>query len=159
MYIYIFSVDYQARKDTAQIFNNLIHKNICNFAGYVEAHFSMVLELMGYYTIPDVALTCGTMLRECIRYDDLARAALDCELLWAFFDTYVHLPNFDAASDAFNTLRDLLTTARNKLISSEFLERHYDKVFTKYELMLHSENYVTRRRSLKLLGELLLDRR
>jgi calcium binding protein 39 len=125
----------------------------------VQAHFSMVLELIGYYTMPDVALTCGTMLRECIRYDELARATLDCDLLWTFFDTYVHLPNFDAASDAFNTLRDLLTTTRNKTIASEFLERNYDKVFVKYELLLQSENYVTRRRSLKLLGELLLDRR
>jgi calcium binding protein 39 len=137
----------------------LIHKNICNFAAYVQAHFSMVLELIGYYTMPDVSLTCGTMLRECIRYDELARTTLESDMLWAFFDTYVHLPNFDAASDAFNTLRDLLTTTRNKTIASEFLDRNYDKVFSKYELLLHSENYVTRRRSLKLLGELLLDRR
>ncbi|XP_038314429.1 calcium-binding protein 39 isoform X3 [Canis lupus familiaris] len=51
---------------------------------------------------------------------------------------------------------DLLT--RHKLLSAEFLEQHYDKFFSEYEKLLHSENYVTKRQSLKLLGELLLDR-
>lgn len=41
---------------------------------------------------------------------------------------------------------------------AEFLEVNYDKVFTHYQRLLNSENYVTRRQSLKLLGELLLDR-
>lgn len=51
---------------------------------------------------------------------------------------------------------DLLT--RHKLLSAEFLEQHYDRFFSEYEKLLHSENYVTKRQSLKLLGELLLDR-
>ena len=42
---------------------------------------------------------------------------------------------------------------------AEFLEQHYERVFDEhYKQLLHSENYVTRRQSLKLLGELLLDR-
>lgn len=115
--------------------------------------------LMDGYLSPDIALSCGSMLRECIRHDGLAKALLASEQIWTFFDTYVHLPNFDVASDAFNTLRDLMTTVKNKSISSEFLYSQYDVVFSKYERLLKSENYVTRRRSLKLLAELLLDRR
>lgn len=41
---------------------------------------------------------------------------------------------------------------------ANFLETNYDKFFENYQKLLHSENYVTRRQSLKLLGELLLDR-
>lgn len=52
--------------------------------------------------------------------------------------------------------QELLT--RHKLLCSEFLEANYDKVFGHYQRLLNSENYVTRRQSLKLLGELLLDR-
>ena len=52
--------------------------------------------------------------------------------------------------------KDLLTL--HKQISSEFLERNYDRVFEAYTWLLQSTNYVTRRLSLKLLGELLLDR-
>lgn len=44
------------------------------------------------------------------------------------------------------------------MLCAEFLEANYDQVFTHYQRLLNSENYVTRRQSLKLLGELLLDR-
>lgn len=44
------------------------------------------------------------------------------------------------------------------MLCAEFLEANYDKVFGNYQRLLNSENYVTRRQSLKLLGELLLDR-
>jgi calcium binding protein 39 len=53
-------------------------------------------------------------------------------------------------------LQELLT--RHKILCAEFLEINYDKVFSHYQRLLNSENYVTRRQSLKLLGELLLDR-
>lgn len=41
---------------------------------------------------------------------------------------------------------------------AEFLENNYDRFFTAYQRLLASENYVVRRQSLKLLGEVLLDR-
>ncbi|CAN0469017.1 unnamed protein product, partial [Hapterophycus canaliculatus] len=40
----------------------------------------------------------------------------------------------------------------------KFLATTFDTVFEKYNILLRSSNYVTRRQSLKLLGELLLDR-
>lgn len=43
-------------------------------------------------------------------------------------------------------------------MNATFLEQNYDKFFEHYQKLLHSDNYVTRRQSLKLLGELLLDR-
>lgn len=54
------------------------------------------------------------------------------------------------------SFKELLT--RHKMLCAEFLEANYDKVFSHYQRLLNSENYVTRRQSLKLLGELLLDR-
>ena len=44
------------------------------------------------------------------------------------------------------------------MLAADFLEANFDKVFGHYQKLLHSDNYVTRRQSLKLLGELLLDR-
>lgn len=52
--------------------------------------------------------------------------------------------------------QDLLT--KHKILCAEHLEKNYDQVFGQYRELLDSENYVTRRQSLKLLGELLLDR-
>ena len=47
---------------------------------------------------------------------------------------------------------------RHKMLAADFLEANFEKVFANYQKLLHSDNYVTRRQSLKLLGELLLDR-
>jgi hypothetical protein len=33
---------------------------------------------------------------------------------------------------------------------AEFLDKHYDKFFEKYKKLLNSDNYVTRRQSLKV---------
>uniref|UniRef100_A0A673LHY6 Calcium binding protein 39 n=1 Tax=Sinocyclocheilus rhinocerous TaxID=307959 RepID=A0A673LHY6_9TELE len=107
------------------------------------------------YESPDIALNCGIMPRECIRHEPLAKITLCSEQFYDFF-RYVEMSTFDIASDAFATFKDLLT--RHKLLSAEFLEQHYDRFFSEYEKLLHSENYVTKRQSLKLLGELLLDR-
>ena len=52
--------------------------------------------------------------------------------------------------------QELLT--KHKMLAADFLEANFDKVFGHYQKLLHSDNYVTRRQSLKLLGELLLDR-
>lgn len=95
----------------------------------------------------------------------------------------MHLPNFEVGSDAFATFKDLFT--RHKTLAAQFLTSNFDQVrrlvnaallrarlyqltwavailvvqvFAKYNSLLMSENYVTRRQSLKLLGEILLDR-
>ncbi|CAJ0574652.1 unnamed protein product, partial [Mesorhabditis spiculigera] len=84
----------------------------------------MLITLVNGYEVPDIASTCGSMLRECIRHDHLAK--------------------------------DLITKHKN--LCAEFLDTNYDKFFGEYQKLLNSENYVSRRQSLKLLGELLLDR-
>ena len=95
------------------------------------------------------------MLRECIRYEALTKILLNSEEFYDFFK-YVEVSTFDIASDAFATFKELLT--RHKMLAAEFLETNFDRVFRNYQKLLHSDNYVTRRQSLKLLGELLLDR-
>lgn len=135
-----------------------MRKNIAGFSTYVMENFDIVKRLIEGYEHPDAALSCGSMLRECIHHNKLADTILKSDYLWKFFDSYVHFPNFEVASDAFNSLRDLLVTVENKTISSTFLDNNFEEVFTHYEVLLKKGNYVTRRRALKLLGELLLDR-
>ncbi len=107
------------------------------------------------YEHQEIALNCGSMLRECIRFESLAKIVLNSDHFYNFFK-YVEVSTFDIASDAFATFKELLT--RHKMLAADFLEANYDQVFVQYEKLLHSDNYVTRRQSLKLLGELLLDR-
>ena len=77
--------------------------------------------------------------------------------MWDFFTIYVHLPNFDISSDSFSTIREILTKDKSG-VCANFLSKEYDKLFTHYNTMLLSTNYITRRLSLKLLSDLLLDR-
>ena len=70
----------------SQIFSNLVRKNIENFVEYVEGEPLMVKNMIGAYGNTDIALHGGAMLRECIRYENLARMTLYDETLWLFFD-------------------------------------------------------------------------
>ncbi|CAL1598055.1 unnamed protein product [Knipowitschia caucasica] len=151
-------IDFEGKKDVCQIFNNILRRQIGTRSPTVEyfcSHSQVLFILLRGYESPAVALSCGIMLRECIRHEALAKVLLEAPDFHRFF-TYVEMSTFDIASDAFATFKDLLT--RHKVLVAEFLDKNYEEVFTDYEKLLHSENYVTKRQSLKLLGELLLDR-
>lgn len=63
-----------------------MRKNIEKFVEYVEGEPLMVKNMIGAYGNTDIALHGGAMLRECIRYENLARMTLYDETLWLFFD-------------------------------------------------------------------------
>jgi len=151
-------IDFEGKKDSAQIFNNVLRRQIGTRTPTVEYICTtpeIVFTLCRGYEQQEIALNCGTMLRECIRYEALAKIVLHSDHFYDFFK-YVEVSTFDIASDAFATFKELLT--RHKMLAADFLEAHYDQVFQHYQQLLHSDNYVTKRQSLKLLGELLLDR-
>ncbi|XP_001949162.2 protein Mo25 [Acyrthosiphon pisum] len=151
-------IDFEGKKDVAQVFNNVLRRQLGSRSPTVEhicAKSEILFTLIAGYEHQEIALNCGTMLRECARYEALAKIMLYSKEFFNFF-RYVEVSTFDIASDAFSTFKELLT--RHKPLCAEFLEINYDKVFTHYQQLLNSENYVTRRQSLKLLGELLLDR-
>ncbi|XP_040304327.1 calcium-binding protein 39-like isoform X2 [Leopardus geoffroyi] len=131
-------IDFEGKKDVTQIFNNILRRQIGTRSPtveYISAHPHILFMLLKGYEAPQIALRCGIMLRECIRHEPLAKIILFSNQFRDFFK-YVELSTFDIASDAFATF----------------------KIFEDYEKLLQSENYVTKRQSLKLLGELILDR-
>ncbi|XP_022246600.1 protein Mo25-like isoform X1 [Limulus polyphemus] len=151
-------IDFEGKKDVAQIFNNILRRQIGTRSPTVEyicTKSEILFTLIKGYEKQDIALNCGTMLRECARYEALTKIVIYSDEFYSFFK-FVEVSTFDIASDAFSTFKELLT--RHKGLCAEFLENNYDRVFSHYQNLLNSENYVTRRQSLKLLGELLLDR-
>ena len=62
------------------------------------------LPLTSRYETKDIALNCGIMLRECVRYELLAKIMLHSDQFYDFF-TYVEVSTFDVASDAFATFK------------------------------------------------------
>ena len=68
------------------------------------AHPEILFTLMRGYEQQEIALNCGTMLRECCRYEALAKVMMTSENFYNFFK-YVEVSTFDIASDAFSTFK------------------------------------------------------
>ncbi|MCL7049993.1 hypothetical protein MKW94_003442 [Papaver nudicaule] len=149
----------ETRKDATQVVANLQRQQVQSrliASDYLESNKDLMDILITGYENMDLALHYGAMLRECIRHQIIARYVLESEHMKKFFG-YIQLPNFDIASDASATFKELLT--RHKSTVAEFLTKNYDWFFAEYNKnLLESTNYIIRRQSVKLLGDMLLDR-
>ncbi|MCJ1390385.1 hypothetical protein MMC18_003244 [Xylographa bjoerkii] len=77
-------------------------------------------------------------------------------LFWQFFE-WINTQTFEVAADCFNTFKDIITL--HKQAAARFIMANFDLFFSKYhEKLVLSNSYVTKRQSIKLLGEILLDR-
>lgn len=100
-------IEFEGKKDVAQIFNNLLRRQIGTRSptvDYICTKKDILFILVKGYEKHDIALNCGSMLRECARYEPLAKAVLSSETFYDFF-TYVEVSTFDIASDAFSTFK------------------------------------------------------
>ncbi|KAI3849595.1 hypothetical protein MKW92_042707 [Papaver armeniacum] len=149
----------ETRKDATQVVANLQRQQVQSrliASDYLESNKDLMDILISGYENMDLALHYGAMLRECIRHQIIARYVLESEHMKKFFD-FIQLPNFDIASDASATFKELLT--RHKSTVADFLTKNYDWFFAEYNgKLLESSNYIIRRQSVKLLGDMLLDR-
>lgn len=152
-------LDLEARKDATQVVANLQRQQVRSrliASDYLEANLDLMDHLIAGYEDQGIGLHYGTMLRECIRHQSVARHVLNSKCMKKFFD-YIQLPNFDVAADAIATFKELLT--RHKSTVAEFLSGNYNWFFAEFNSkLLESTNYVTRRQAVKLLGDILLER-
>eukprot|EP00270_Netrium_digitus_P010741 TRINITY_DN3350_c0_g1_i4.p1 TRINITY_DN3350_c0_g1~~TRINITY_DN3350_c0_g1_i4.p1 ORF type:complete len:314 (-),score=96.87 TRINITY_DN3350_c0_g1_i4:82-1023(-) len=151
-------LSWEGKKDVAQIWSSLLRQKVgASMKGveYLEKNCEIIDRLVQGYASKETATTCGCMLRECCRQESLTQYILQSPCL-DFMFKFVDSLSFDVASDAFNTLKEVLR--RHKKVVADFLSEQYERFFQLYETLLTSDNYVTRRQSLKLLGEVILDR-
>eukprot|EP00798_Chlamydomonas_sp_ICE-L_P026682 gene26682-4257_t len=154
------SLEFEARKDVAAIFSCIVRirddaTDKSPGASYILSRTTILDLLFQGYDEPSIALNSGSMLRDCIRDETIAKVVLDSPIATAFF-CKVEVSNFEISSDAFSTFKDLMS--RHKAVVSNYLQQNYSEFFPAYVKLLQSSNYVTRRLSLKLLGEILLGR-
>ncbi|KZV16107.1 Mo25 family protein [Dorcoceras hygrometricum] len=157
--IFLPKLNLETRKDATQVVANLQRQQVQSrliACDYLEKNIDLLDIMIKGYENTDLALHYGAMLRECIRHQNVARYVLQSEYMKNLFN-YIQLPNFDIASDAAATFKELLT--RHKSTVAEFLAKNYDWFFAEYNSkLLESSNYITRRQAIKLLGDILLDR-
>jgi calcium binding protein 39 len=147
----------------------------------VQQRPQVLIELCRGYEHKESATAAGTVLRELlvkhppaaaiILYDDadepgssvnglgaidVTRKQTGKGVFWKFFD-WVDKSVFEVSADAFTTFRELLT--RHKDLVPQYLLTNFDMFFEKYNnVLVKSNGYVTKRQSIKLLGEILLGR-
>lgn len=152
-------LDFETRKDVAMIFGAImrLEDEKGNFPGkdYVLNHEDILPTLFEGFSSNEISFNCQDMFRECIRHEEIADYILNSPMFIDLFNK-LHEKEFELASDAFTTFKDLLT--RHKNVAAKYMIQHYEEFFTEYSKLLESANYFTRRQSVKLLGELLLER-
>jgi len=89
---------------------------------YLASHPHLLSKLVSDYASPSIALNAGALLRDALRVPAAAAAALSDRALMARLLASVEAPNFEVASDAFATLRDLLTRHK-ETVAAVFLGR------------------------------------
>jgi len=150
-----------AQKEMTTIFNWILrHKNAefrQTFQGNYDTVVNQLLEDYGDKTRPRLQVQISSVLKEMMKDAELHEYLLyNCPRLMDLLFHNVKETDFDISSDAFTTLKTLLT--KNKKTVSKYLDANYLQFFDKYNDLIKSENYVTKRQSLKLLGDVLLDK-
>merc|ERR1719317_546860 len=153
--------DFEGKKDGAAVANHIVRRTQQNDTkGYLIKHMPDIQKsLIAGYDSPESALPSGSILQEIAKQEVLVEALLsargDKNVIFQVMG-YGDRRNFDIMSDAFTTLK--LLTTRHKVLLSKWLQQNYDVFFKKFNSLISSKNYVTRRQSLRLLGEILLER-
>ncbi|BCR84823.1 Mo25 family protein [Aspergillus chevalieri] len=178
---------FEARKDTQTIFSHVLRFRPAHAAhgdppviSYIVHHRpEIIVELCRGYNHSQSAMPCGTILREALKFDVIAAIILYDQstgdepairltnvrpgnpqngdgVFWQFFG-WIDRGSFEVSADAFTTFRETLT--RHKSVVTGYLAANFDLFFSRFNnILIQSESYVTKRQSIKLLGELLLDR-
>ncbi|KAF2937538.1 putative MO25-like protein At5g47540 isoform X2 [Oryza sativa Japonica Group] len=151
--------EHKTQKDVTQVTANLLRQKVdyrMVASDYLEENQDLLDVLMSGYDNMDIAIHYSAILRDCIRHQVAARYVLESQHMKKFFD-YIQYPDFNIASDAFKTFKELLT--RHRSSAAEFFSNNYDWFFPEFNSkLLSSSNYIIRRQATQLLGDILLDK-
>lgn len=162
LYLLIYSLkklDFDSRKDVLTLFLTLLRRQIGNKSPTVDYIINSKPEIIQLLLRgpenQEIGLILGQILRDCIKFEVINKFILYNPLFWNYFK-YVQFPIFEIATDSFTTLHDLLTV--HKKLVSEFLATNYQIFTILINQLLQLKNYVTKRQSVRLLSELVLQR-
>ncbi|KAJ5071146.1 protein mo25 [Anaeramoeba ignava] len=157
MVINIDKFEFETRKEIARIIEELI---LCEEKNSVIAYFlekeEIIESLFNKYENSGLSLICGIIIRGLSNSEKITERILKSKYFFILFKLSEQI-NFHLSTDAFSTLEKLLT--KHVEIASNFLNENYEGFFTEFDKLLFSVNYVARRQSIRLLSDLLLERK
>jgi calcium binding protein 39 len=178
---------FKARKDAHIVFAHILRFKPANASSEDPSAISylvfqrpeIIIELCRGYEYHASATICGNILRQALQHDSIAALILYDEskpgesavqlkevdvgskqtgdgIFWDFF-RWINDDIFEVGADAFTTFREILNT--HKALVCQYLTINFERFFEQYNTtLIQSTSYVTKRQSIKLLGEILLDR-
>lgn len=153
-------LDFDLRKDVVTVFAALVRRRP-GIDPHLAAEYlvhrrpEILAVLMRGPELPEVALVCGQILRDCARLEPVSRHILHSPQFWLLFK-YAQSPTFEVATDTFVSLNHVLTT--HKKLVLEFLARNSETFTATINGLIKSNNYVTKRQSVRLLTELVMQK-
>lgn len=151
-------IEFDSRKIVVLLFNSLLRRKVGTRSptvDYLLNKHKVITALMRGPEMVDISLNTGSMLREAMKYEAIAKSILFDPLFWQYFD-YVNTDSFETSTDSFATLHDLLTLHK-KLVGTFFSsETTIAKFITGINRLMTNGNYITKRESSKLLAGLIM---
>jgi calcium binding protein 39 len=151
-------IDFDSRKDVVVIFTTLLRRKIGNRSptvDYLVSRPNIFETLILHNGNQDTCLSADAIVRDCAKYESLTKLILSLSVFWNYFD-YIHTAPFEMAAGAFATLNDILMTQEQ--VTAEFLRNNGVMFNQRASELMRSDNYVTKRQSLKLVAQLLRHR-
>ncbi|GMM37818.1 Hym1 protein [Saccharomycopsis crataegensis] len=151
---------FDSRKDVVILFSTLLRRQIGNRSPTVDYLLSRPQILQVLFKgpeIPEITLTTGQIIRDCIKHASINKFLLNDKIFWNYF-RYCSSNSFENSTDSFNTLNDLLTV--HKKVVAEWLSNsnNVDIFIRSINGLIRDGNYVTKRQSIKLLSQLILQK-
>lgn len=150
------NLDFEVQKTIIRLFHKMVQVGAEAVFDYVRSHKQVLQLLLDGCGNAEVALHCHMMLCSCTLHSELVVCMLDAGFATELLKLARH-ESFDISADAFSSLRALLLTHKRE--GAAHLEAHFKEFFVPYNEMLQTEDYVTKRQALRLIGEILLDRK
>lgn len=151
-------LEFDSRKDVVILFSTLLRRQFSNRSptvDYLIQNKKILQLLIKGPELPEICLITNSILKDCIKIESLCKIFLNDSNIWKFFQ-YSSSGNFENMTDCFQVLNDLLLIHQN--LSSNWLLENSNKFILNINKLISSNNYVTKRQSIKLLSQLILSR-
>ncbi|ODQ63090.1 Mo25-like protein, partial [Nadsonia fulvescens var. elongata DSM 6958] len=151
-------LEFDSRKDVSVVFTTLLRRQIGNRSptvDYLASKPQIFDHLIASHENSDIVLNIGSILRDCIKHQVLAKIIIWGANMWNFFD-FLDNGAFENVTDAFTTLLELLSLPEN---ASDWLAANHATFINKMGTLMNSKSYITKRQSLKLMSQLICERK
>lgn len=147
-------LEFEAAKDAMWLFNQILQIGTQPVVDYIRRRKEILQMLLRGCGNAEVSLHSNVMVRSCVKQAQIVELLFEAGFVQGLLNLVRH-ENFDVSSDAFCSVRELLLAHKN--LTASHIVADPEGFFGAYNPSLLSEDYFTKRQSLRLLADIVLD--